>query len=639
MMNKEISEISLITYLRTYSRKIKENINKTESWDMCVDRIIQACDKQLKINFTDNEISKLQQFMKLEKLKCCPAGRFLWQLGTKTVDKHGFISLQNCAFVNINSPIEPLLTIMNYLMLGVGVGFKITNDIIKDLPIIKPVKIIRKDVSDADFIVPDSREGWIELLERTLKAHFITGKSFIYSCQLIRSKGAPIKTFGGISSGPEILCDGIDKINKILNDNSGLHPSSVVMLDIACIIGKIVVSGNVRRSALLAIGDQNDTEYLRAKRWDLGNLPNWRSNSNNSIVCNNINDILDHEEFWNGYKGNGEPYGLINLELSKRCGRTGDLEHNDPNVEGYNPCAEQSLEDNETCCLGELFLPNIDTYEELIDCITLIYKICKHSMTLHCDINKKTEKIVHKNMRMGIGITGYLQSEEYKKKWLKPAYEFLRDYDNTYSEYMNFNKSIKLTTCKPSGTLSLLGNVTSGIHPGYSEFYIRRIRFSSSSPLIEILKSRGYEVEYQLKFNKEKDYDTQIVSFPCKFPNHTIFAKDCTAIQQMEHVKRLQSEWSDNSVSCTVYYKLEELEDIKKWLKENYNDNIKTISFLLHSEHGFAQAPLEEITEKKYHEMMSKITPITQKDLGDIVYFEEKDEYIQDDCSKGCPIK
>lgn len=239
----------------------------------------------------------------------------------------------------------------------------------------------------------------------------------------------------------------------LLNTRAGQKLRPVDALDVMNLIGQIVVSGNVRRSAQIAIGDCNDTEFMRAKRWDLGNVPNWRCYSNNSVVCNNIEDILNNEEFWNGYNGNGEPYGLINLKLSRECGRLGETQYADENVDGYNPCAEQSLCNNETCCLAEIFLPNINSKEELRKCVTYVYRVCKHSLALPCPDSKETQDIVNENMRMGIGVTGYLQATEEQKSWLSDCYQYLRAYDFDYSKkHSEFLPSIKLTTCKPSGT-------------------------------------------------------------------------------------------------------------------------------------------------------------------------------------------
>lgn len=246
----------------------------------------------------------------------------------------------------------------------------------------------------------------------------------------------------------------------------------------------------------------------------------------------------------------------------------------------------------------------------------------------------ETEAIVHKNMRMGIGITGYLQSTEEQKSWLSRAYKELREHDKEYSAKMGWPTSIKLTTVKPSGTLSLLAGVTPGVHPGYSQYHIRRVRIRTDDPLTAKAKEAGYRVEYVQGFDGRPQYDTSVISFPCKFPDNTVFAKDMTAIDQLNMVKRLQTEWSDNSVSCTVYYRIHELPEIRRWLEENYEHGVKTVSFLLHSDHGFNQAPLEEITKQIYDEMVSKIT----HDID----FSSGDGQLEDsfECSTGsCPIK
>lgn len=772
--------LGLMVFLRTYARRIKDDdpMSPVESWDQCLTRCVNALNSQLKCNLTKDEAQEF--FDLLHSRKCSLAGRFMWQLGTKTVDKLGLMSLQNCAFCVIDSPVQPFIWIMNFLMLGAGCGYRILPEDVAKFPRVKPAAIIRRDDKDSDFIVPDSRQGWVKLLGKTLKAHFYSGKSFTYSTHCLRSRGAPIKSFGGLSSGPEVLCDGIAKISEILNNRASTsNPclTTVDALDICNIIGMIVVSGNVRRcipkgslvhtdkgfvpiqniipgtmvlttdgyhkvlnvfnqglqsivkiitsqgsfvctpnhrmatknfatsevvwkmavdlnsadyllsiiegtkyslnelnmervldvvlhgvsetwdievetkheffcegylthnSAQIALGDVKDKEFLRAKRWDLGMIPNWRCYSNNSVICNDINDVLEDEEFWNGYQGNGEPYGLINLKLAQSCGRIGETQYSDSGVEGVNPCSEQSLERWETCCLGEIYLPNVTSYEELKKCASYIYRACKHSLTLPCIDSKETEDIVHKNMRMGIGYTGILQSTDEQRSWIKPCYEYLRQYDKEYSEKHNFPTSIKLSTVKPSGTLSLLGGCTAGIHPGYSRYYIRRIRVSSESKLIQLAKNYGYPVEYVQNFDGSLDYSTQVISFPYSLPEHTILAENMSAIQQLEWVKWAQTNLSDNAVSVTVYYRKEELNEIKAWLKENYNDNIKAVSFLLHSDHGFKQAPLEKISKEQYEEMMMFCKPID--DVGDICHTDADDKFVSEgECAGGvCPMK
>jgi ribonucleoside-triphosphate reductase len=627
------STVGYLTYKRTYSRKLDENKDATEEFPDTVDRIITACRDQLKVGFTSEEEERLREYFLT--LKCSVAGRFLWQLGTKTVERLGLASLQNCAFTVIDSPIRPFCWAMDMLALGSGVGYNLQREHINKLPPVRdwfkaPTRV---DHGGADFIIPDSREGWVKFLGKTLKAAFLSDSkekgTFTFSTQAIRGKGTPIKGFGGVASGPEDLVWGINTISEILIKRKGKKIRPIDALDIMNIIGYIIVAGNVRRSAQIAIGDPDDVEYLLAKRWDMGNIPSYRAMSNNSVVCEDIKDL--HEYFWDGYEGKGEPYGLINLSLSRKVGRLGEIQYPDKQVMGYNPCAEQSLAPYETCCLAEVFLPNVESLEEFLDILELLYRINKHSLTLPSH-HPETEAIVHKNMRMGIGLTGILQASKTQNSWMDEGYRYLRDFDFRYSTMNNFNPSIKLTTVKPSGTLSLLPGVTPGIHPGYAQYMYRRIRIGSDHPLVNVCKEHGYPVEYVKNFDGSEDYNTVVVTFPFSYPKGTKLAKHMSAIDQLKEIKRLQENWSDNSVSCTVYYKKEEIPEIKDYLSKYYTSNHKSLSFLLHSEHGFQQAPYEEITKKEYDELVRKTKIITSISSAE---FEGGDE-----CAAGmCPVR
>ena len=333
------SSVGYLTYKRTYARRLIEDSpdSPTEEWGDTVERVIRASQEQLNCGFTPEEEDRLRSYFM--SLKGSVAGRFLWQLCTTTVAKPGLASLQNCAFTTIDKPIRPFTWAFDMLMLGSGVGINIQREYVYKLPPVREAFATptRLDNASADFIVPDTREGWVKLLEHTLRSAFEDGSqpTFSFSTQLIRSKGAPIKGFGGVASGPEDLVQGIRNIGGVLEARRGKQLRPIDCLDIVNIIGSIVVAGNVRRSAIIALGDSDDIQYLRAKRWDLGNVPNWRAMSNNSVVCNDFSVLP--EEFWEGYKNNGEPYGLINLKNARAFGRTGETKYKDPKVNGFNP--------------------------------------------------------------------------------------------------------------------------------------------------------------------------------------------------------------------------------------------------------------------------------------------------------------
>lgn len=622
-------EIGYITYKRTYARKMKNG--ETEEFPDTIERELVGIEKQLKLQFTDEE-KDYYRFLRLS-LKGSVAGRFMWQLGTKTVDKLGLASLQNCSFVVINDPIRPFTWAMDMLMLGSGVGYSIKKEHVYTLPKVKSkINIVRQDDSSADFIVPDSREGWVKLLGKVLKSHFYSGEGFSYSTVLIRGKGAPIKGFGGTASGPEDLCEGIEKISNILNKRSNRKIKPIDCLDIMNIIGTIVVAGNIRRSAQISIGDYDDLEYLKAKRWDLGDIPNWRNMSNNSVDCPDVNLLPD--EFWQTYE-QGEPYGLINIDLSRKVGRTGETQYPDPEVDGFNPCAEQSLANFETCSLSEIYLPNIETEEELWDVTRMLYRVNKHSLSIGAHA-KETDEIVKKNMRMGIGITGVMMSSEKQLSWLDALYLKLRTFDVEYSKKMGWNASIKLTTVKPSGTLSLLAGVTPGVHPSPAgPYYIRRIRIATESPLIRVCKDSGYNVEFQRNFDGSADKSTMVVSFPCKIPEWVKTGDQVDVLDQLDMVRDMQARWSDNSVSVTAYYNKEDIPRIKEYLKMHWKDSFKSLSFLLYYGHGFDQAPYETISLDTYTDMVKGTVPISNITVSESDISED-----QIGCEGGvCPIK
>jgi len=616
-----------IVYLRTYSRKI-EGLDRTESWAETIKRIIDGA-VEIGVEFSEQEAKNL--FDHMYNLRCTVAGRALWQLGTPLVSKFSGTSLNNCFFTNIEK-IEDFELLFDYLMLGGGVGFSVERSKIHDLPKVKDVKSIKSErTNDADFIVPDSRHGWRELLHKVLESYFITGKSFTYSTILIREFGAQLKTFGGTASGPGALVDGIDDICKVLNNRIGKKLRSIDVLDICNIIGRIVVSGSSRRSAQIAIGDPDDVLFLRAKNWSSGSVPAWRANSNNSIYADAFDEIM--AELWKGYDGSGEPYGLVNRKLARTVGRLGE-NSSDPSVEGFNPCAEIALADGESCNLATIFLPNIESLEQFKEISILLYKIQKQVTRLTYPY-EKTNKVVHKNSRLGQSVTGILQCSEEKINWLSDVYENLKKFDKQYSKEKGWPQSVRLTTVQPSGTLSLLPGVTPGIHPSFASYYIRRVRFGSADPLVDACRKRGYKVVWDVGLDGREDHTRYVVEFPCKSPEGSVLANQMTAIEQLEWVKKMQTIWADNAVSVTVYYRKEELPEMKKWLSENYDDSVKSVSFLLHVDHNFPLPPYEEIDKNLYDKMVASIDFSIRLNGGSGV-----DEIDIDNCGTGsCPVK
>lgn len=632
-----------LVYKRTYARRLNDYNNNTEEWGDTIDRVIKGCKNQLKLSLNPEEEYSLKYNM--SNFRATVAGRYLFQLNSETVNKNGYGSLMNCMYINADN-INVFGKIFNWLMLGTGVGFSVMPNHINKLPIVinKHINIIHDNNDINAYIVKDSREGWVDLLNKTIDAHFVSGEDFKFNTSIIRPKGVKI-SFGGVSSGDEELIKMISEVNNILNKNKGLKLRDIDVVDLICGISSCVVAGNVRRSALLSFGCCNSYTYLTAKRWSTGNINNNRAFVNMTVVCNDINDIINNDEFWHNFE-DGEAFGFYNQELSMNNGRIGDLIKESEPVYG-NACLEMSLQTNEVCDLAEINLSKFETYEELLNITKILYKICKHVYTLPCH-DKETEKVGLKNWRMGLSFTGYLSSTEEQKQWLPQLYKDIREYDKLYVDIMNelypeykMKYSIKLTTIKPSGTLSssVLGpELCYGCHPAFSQYVKRRVRISSNNELVEMCKKAGYNVYYDERFDGTIDKNTSIIDFYLKAGDNSMLADNMTAIDQMEVIKRLQKDWSDNMVSCSVYYTLDEIPKIKEYLKKNYNDNFKSLSFLLKQNHGFKNAPLEAITKEEYEENIKKLKDIDLSNLGET----KEDELYEnnDECKGGtCPIR
>lgn len=613
-----------VVYKRTYARKDNGSL---ENWDDTVERVIRGNTRNFDVS--DNEKNRLRYFLK--NRKASPGGRGLWFSGASAGDRLGGAGLVNCWAFSANQWYHFVLA-QDMLMQGGGVGLSVEHRFVSKLPKVKNKEVVikHKNTKDADFIVPDSREGWNELLFRTLESFFLTGKSFTYSTICIRPHGQPISGFGGVASGPEPLIKLIDKLCSIFNPRQGKHLRPIDCADILCSIGEMVVAGNVRRSAIIILGDPWDKEYLRAKRWDLHTVPSHRAMANFSVVCDDYDDL--HPSFWKTYEF-GEPFGIINRTNIQTFGRMGEYKNDTATL--VNPCGEATLENGEPCNLQEIALPNLSNEAEFIEAATLMHRYGKR-VTLEHYKHDITAEVIARNRRVGTGITGCLMSELFNPKSLDAAYAAIQIENVNYSKELNIPESIRTTLIKPSGTMSKVLEMQGyeGIHAAYSRHFIQRVRFSSSDPLIPALKKAGHHIEPVVRIDGTLDHQTLVVDFYQKAPEgHPVADEDWDTWKQLDKVKEAQKHWADQSISVTVYYKKNEISKVKDWVRNNL-DEIKTVSFLAHSEHGFRQAPKETITEQQYDKLASKIKPISQ----DIEYGNGELEGLE--CEGGvCPVR
>lgn len=616
------SNLSRVVYARTYSRR---DNGHSENWPETVERVIRGNVRNHKVG--PRELKELDYL--LTNRKATPAGRGLWYSGAPSHEPLGGVALNNCWFVTGDDWYNYVLA-QDLLMLGGGVGMSVEHRFTDKLPEVKKgVVVTHKATKDADFIVPDSREGWCKLTKRVLEAFFETGKGFTYSTICVRGAGEPIKGFGGIASGPLPMIRFIDKLSTILREREGRHIRPIDSMDILCSIGEMVVAGNVRRSAIIILGDPWDKDYLRAKRWDLGPIPTQRSKANLSVVADDVDDL--HPLFWKTYE-NGEPFGIVNRTNIRKFGRMGELKKD--TAMGVNPCAEATLEDAEPCNLQEIALPNLADEEEFVMAARLMHRWGKR-VTMEKYHHDKVQEVVDRNRRIGTGITGCLRSPLFVPATLDRAYAAILEENVKYSKELGIPESIRNTVIKPSGTLSKLMDMQGyeGIHGALSQHIIQRIRFAATDPLVAQLREAGHYMEPVINFDGSLDHNTVVVDFYEAAPKgYPVVDQGWDTWKQLDAVKMAQKHWADQSVSVTVYYKKEEIPKLREWLAVNLK-HVKTISFLCHNDHGFKQAPKEAISEARYAELSSKVKPLQ----GDIA---EGGAIDGTECESGaCPIK
>lgn len=600
--------LGYITYKRTYARLVEDTGRTEEFWETirrCVEgsfSIQKMHCKNLSIVWDEAKAQRSAQKMyeKIWNFKFTPPGRGLWMMGTKFIDEHGSMALNNCGFASTEDidikGAKAFMWTMDALMLGVGVGFdtkgagKIT---------------IQAPVDDGStFVIPDSREGWVEALGKVLTAYFegTTLPAFDYS--KIRPAGSPIKGFGGVASGAGPLKEMLVDIQAILDERVGQSLSSVDIVDLFNLVGKCVVAGNVRRSAEIALGAHDDEAYITMKQ-DKDQLYHHRWASNNSILAQKG---MDYDVVAESIAQNGEP-GILWLENARAYSRFADApDHKDKQVMGVNPCGEQSLESFELCCLVETFPSRHDSLAEYLDTLKYAYLYAK-SVTLINTHWPETNAVMLKNRRIGTSQSGIVEAfARYGRRtvleWCQEGYRHLRALDDTYSDWLCVPKSIKITTVKPSGTVSLLPGVTPGIHYAHSEYYIRRIRIAKNSELIPLLREAGYPVEDD-KYSKQ----SYVVEFPVHEEHFDRAKAEISLWEQLENAADYQRYWSDNQVSITVTFKKAEARELKHAL-EIFEDKLKGVSFLPLKDHGYEQAPYEEISCEEYEARKARIKPI-----------------------------
>jgi adenosylcobalamin-dependent ribonucleoside-triphosphate reductase len=616
------NSVGEITFLRTYSR-LKEDGTK-ETWvDVC-ERVINGmysiqkdhCKSQrLPWNDAKAQASAKDGFDRLFNLKWTPPGRGLWVMGTDIVNvQRNSAALQNCAFVSTmemtkSNPARPFVFLMEASMLGVGVGFD-------DKGADKDFTIYAPQATENTYVIPDTREGWVESLSLILNSYLKPDQATVaFDYSQVRPAGVPIKTFGGTAAGHEPLEKLHNYIRKLFTGRAGEKVTRTDIADIGNLIGVCVVSGNVRRSAELLIGRLDDDTFLdlkNAEKFPERNsydpaAPGWGWMSNNSVETTVGQDL---SKIVPGIALNGEP-GVIWMDVSRKYGRLADPVNNkDHRIAGYNPCAEQSLESYECCTLVETYLNRHDDLDDFKRTLKFAYLYAK-TVTLLPTHWEETNAIMQRNRRIGTSISGVANFADrvglpILRDWMDEGYKTVKAYDNTYSEWLGIRESIKMTTVKPSGTVSILAGESPGVHWTVGgKFFNRAIRFANSDPMLPLFKMANYRVEPA----SESPDTTSVVFFPIKSLAERA-EKDVTIFEKMSLAATAQRYWSDNSVSVTVSFDPEKEAEHVGTVLHMYDGQLKTVSFLPSGNFVYPQMPYTQITEAEYEDAIMKLFPI-----------------------------
>jgi hypothetical protein len=583
-------------------------------------------------------------------------------MGTGYVEKAGGAALNNCGFISTKNIVEegakPFCFLMDMSMVGVGVGFDARGA--GKVEILGPAKQGR-GYKKEEYVIPDTREGWVESLRLLIDAYIFERPLPVFVYDKIRKAGEPIRGFGGVASGPQPLIEMHNDIAELLEDRIGDTLSEVDLIDIGNLVGRCVVAGNVRRTAEITFGKPDNVNFRRMKQdlgktfkrakkfgiWPVRNsgeaytaltevykmekVPaEWEGSldelrqavrlsvrdhfpsihhrwaSNNSIFAT---VGMDYTDVSYDTVVNGEP-GYEWLDNARAYGRMIDPpNHKDRYAVGGNPCLEQTLWNYELCTLVETFPARHESFEEFKKTLKIAYLYAK-TVTLVPTHWPETNAVMMKNRRIGCSQSGIIRA--FKKhgrrsmlKWCDMGFKYIEGLDEVYSDWLGVPHSIKKTSVKPSGTVSLLPGETPGIHYPHSRYYIRRIRLGTHSPLIEVARRAGYKVEPEIG----KEDTSVVVEFPIKEELFERAKADVSVWEQVGNAVEYQRYWADNQVSITVTFNKEEEQDIKHILELN-EDKLKGISFLPLSDHGYVQAPYEAITEEQYEAMTKDLRPI-----------------------------
>ncbi len=605
-----------LVYYRSYSRWIDAE-GRRETWIETVDRYMNFMKSKLGSKLKPAEYKEVREAILNQE--AMPSMR-LFQFSGPAVEKTE-VCAYNCSFI-APSCLQDFGEIMYISMCGTGVGFSVESKNIQSLPQIK----MQTGKKLLNFVIPDTKEGWAEALVFGMKTWF-SGHDVDFDFSQIRPAGARLKIMGGKASGPDPLIRLLKMVREKVLKKQGRRLSNLDAHDIICSIGDCVVSGGVRRSALISLSDLDDESMRDAKKGQFYLTDPQRSIANNSAVYMEKPDSAEFMDEWIALmkSGSGER-GIFNRgSLAKSLperrikalrGYLGDL--------GTNPCGEIILQSKQFCNLSEVVCREKDDEKTLLKKakIATILGTYQATLTKFGYLSKKWKENCEQERLLGVSLTGQWDCPAVRNpETLKKLKNEVLKVNAIYAKRFGISISTCATCVKPSGTVSQTVDCASGMHTRYAPYYIRRVRISATDSLFKMLRDQG--VPYFPEVGQAKENaTTYVLEFPIKAPKNAVYKDDHSAIEQLEFWKMVKINYTEHNPSVTISVGEDEWITVANWVYENW-DIVGGLSFLPRNEHVYQMAPYEEIDEKKYNELTEKMRNI---DFSKIITYERHDE-------------
>jgi ribonucleoside-diphosphate reductase alpha chain len=630
-------------YTRTYSRWIEE-LGRRETWPETVQRYIDFIKSERGDKIPAKVLRKIKEYM-LE-FNVMPSMRALHAAGDAARFDH--TTLFNCTFACVNTPIV-FAEALYILMCGAGFGFSVRKEDVEKLPTIPKIALMASNAGA--FIVEDSKKGWADSV-KMLVLNLYSGSDLAINYDQIRPQGARLKTMGGRASGPAPLIQFHAFIRQLFAKAQGRKLTPLECHDILNVIAEVVVVGGVRRSSQISLSDLDDMEMRGAKS---GNYPLSRAMANNSAIYEKKPDIVVFMREWAALaeSGTGER-GIFNLETARE---TAPKRRDKSLIFGTNPCGEICLRDKEMCNLSEVVIRADDDLDNLLDKVETAtwLGVIQSSMTHFPYLSPEWKKNCDEERLLGVSLTGQMDAPHLlTPEALRALKSRALKVSKRAAVTMGLNASVAVTCVKPSGTVSQLVDSSSGVHARHSAFYLRRYRIAAFDPLCKLFKDQGApmspengqrksdwakaikaeangQIEDAMKvcrifipgqeWSPEK-VNTWVVSFPVKAPKGAITRDKITAIAQLEHYKKIQTNFCEHNASVTIYVEPHEWLKVGTWVWENW-EVVNGISFLPSDGGKYEQAPYEDLTEEEYEVLVKKFPKI---DYSKLSAFEREDQ-------------